>query len=113
MVFAVNAPGVAIPLAFVIALVVLDPENVPVGIAPVGAVQVTCTFAIGLPDSETSAANGVANAVPTVAPHTTQPLTDIIDEVTSTAPMSTVAVGSASGLSTMRSYPRWAVNGSP
>jgi len=60
---AVNAGAVAIPLAFVVALAVATPLNVP--LAPLaGAVNVTVAPLMGLPNpSVTVACSAVANAV--------------------------------------------------
>jgi hypothetical protein len=60
---ATNAGAVAMPLAFVGAAALLEPENVPV--APLaGAVNVTTTPLTGFPDASfTVACKGVANAV--------------------------------------------------
>ena len=65
--FAVNAGAVAMPEGFVTAIVETDPANAPE--APVdGAVNVTATFAIGLPPaSSTRATMGEENDWPTVA----------------------------------------------
>jgi hypothetical protein len=67
--FAVKVGAVATPLPLVaIALLTFVPVSAKVPLAPLaGAVNVTGTPLIGLPDSDTVASRSVAKAVPTVA----------------------------------------------
>ena len=59
----VDAVATPLPLVETVSVFVPDPANVP--LAPeAGAVKVTETPAIGMPDSDTVASRAVANAVP-------------------------------------------------
>jgi hypothetical protein len=66
LVLAVKLPAVAVPVASVTAVVVVNPpENVPPG--PSGAVNVTVTFGTGFPSASlTSACNGFPKVVSTI-----------------------------------------------
>jgi hypothetical protein len=60
----VEAEATPLPLVETVSVAVPEPANVPLAPAP-GAVKVTETPLMGMPDSETVASSAAAKAVPT------------------------------------------------